>query len=54
LNLSLNAYGGIARWQARVGEEISSFGNTASGGEVSLSSKLGTGKTSGHILFEAV
>jgi hypothetical protein len=54
LNLALNAYGGIARWQARVGEEISCYGNTATGGEVCLSSKLGTGKTSGHILYEVV
>lgn len=54
LNLSLNTYGGIARWQARYGEEITSYGNTASGGEVCLSSKAGTGKTSGHILFESV
>lgn len=54
LNLSLNTYGGIARWQARYGEEITAYGNTASGGEVCLSSKAGTGKTSGHILFESV
>lgn len=54
LNLSMNAYGGIARWQARVGEEIVAYGNTASGGELCLSSKLGTGITSGHILFEVV
>ena len=54
LNLSLNAYGGIARWQARYGEEITVYGNTASGGEVSLSSKAGTGQTSGHILYELV
>jgi hypothetical protein len=54
LNLSLNTYGGIARWQARYGEEITSYGNTASGGEVILSSKAGTGKSSGHIIFEAV
>lgn len=54
LNLSMNAYGGIARWQARVGEEIGVYGNTASGGEVCLSSKLGTGVTSGHILYEVV
>lgn len=54
LNLAMNGYGGIARWQARVGEEISAFGNTATGGEVCLSSKLGTGKTSGHVLFEVV
>lgn len=54
LNLAMNGYGGIARWQARVGEEIGIYGNTASGGEVSLSSKLGTAKTSGHILYEVV
>ena len=54
LNLSLNTFGGIARWQARYGEELTVYGNTASGGEVSLSSKTGTGKTSGHILFEVV
>ena len=54
LQLSLNTYGGIARWQARYGEEIAAFGNTAAGGEVCLSSKVGAGKSSGHILFEAV
>lgn len=54
LQMSLNTYGGIARWQARYGEEITSYGNTASGGEVCLSSKVGAGKSSGHILFEAV
>lgn len=54
LQLSLNTYGGIARWQARYGEEITAYGNTASLGEIVLSSKAGTGKSSGHILFEAV
>lgn len=54
LQPSLNTYGGIARWQARYGEEIGVYGNTASGGEVCLSSKAGTGKTSGHIIFEVV
>ena len=54
LQLSLNTYGGIARWQARYGEEIGAFGNTAAGGEVCLSSKAGTGKSSGAIIFEAV
>lgn len=54
LHLSFNAYGGIARWQARHGEEISVVGNTASLGEVSLSAFTGgtTGATSGHILYE--
>ena len=54
LQPSLNTFGGISRWQARYGEEITSYGNTASLGEVCVSSKVGTGKTSGHILFEAV
>lgn len=54
LNLSLNTYGGISRWQARYGEELTSYGSTASLGEVCLSSKTGAGKASGHILFEAV
>jgi hypothetical protein len=54
LNLSLNTYGGAVRWQARYGEELTSYGNTASGGEVVMSSKTGAGKTSGHILLEAV
>jgi len=52
LGLSLNAYGGIARWQARVGEEIITIGNTASLGEVSLSSVTGAGIVSGHCLYE--
>lgn len=54
LHLSFNAYGGIARWQARYGEEISVVGNTASLGEVSLSAFTGgtTGATSGHVLYE--
>jgi len=54
LQPSLNTFGGIARWQARYGEEITGFGNTASGAEVLLSSKAGAGKTSGHILYEVV
>jgi len=54
LGLALNAYGGISRWQARVGEEITLFGNAANAGEVLLSAKTGTGKTSGHILYEVV
>ena len=54
LQLSLNTYGGISRWQARYGEEINTIGNTASLGEVSLSSVTGTGKSSGHILYELV
>jgi len=57
LNLSLNTFGGIARWQARYGEEIGLLGVAAPAqpaAEVILSSKTGTGKTSGHIIFEVV
>jgi len=54
LQLSLNTYGGISRWQARYGEEITGFGNTATGAEVLLSSKTGTGKSSGHMIYEVV
>lgn len=56
LNLSFNAYGGIVRWQARPGEEISIVGNTASLGEVTLSAFTGgtIGAVSAHILYEVV
>ena len=54
LQLSLNTFGGIARWQARYGEELTAYGNTATGAEMLLSSKVGAGKTSGHIIFEIV
>jgi hypothetical protein len=57
LQLSLNTFGGIARWQARYGEEISLLGvaaPAAPAAEVCLSSKAGTGKTSGHMIFETV
>lgn len=54
LQTSLNTFGGIHRWQARYGEEITVQGTTASFGEVILSAKTGTGKTSGHIIYEVV
>ncbi len=54
LQLSLNTYGGIARWQARYGEELTVYGNAANVGEVLLSSKVGAGKSSGHMLYELV
>jgi hypothetical protein len=54
LQLSLNTFGGISRWQARYGEEITVQGTTATAGEVILSSKTGAGKTSGHIIYEVV
>lgn len=49
---SFNTFGGISRWQARIGEEITVMGTTATSGEVVLSAKTGTGKTSGHIIYE--
>src|SRR5271165_5966445 len=54
LHPSFNAFGGISRWQARPGEELSVVGNTASLGEVSLSAYTGTtaGQISVHCLYE--
>ena len=54
LQPSLNTWGGIHRWQARMGEEITVFGNANNAGEALLSSKVGGGKTSGHIIYELV
>ena len=54
LHPSFNAFGGISRWQARPGEELSLVGNTASLGELSLSAYTGTtaGQISAHCLYE--
>lgn len=54
LNLSFNAFGGIVRWVAAPGEEISILGNTASLGEVSLSAYTGgtPGLMGSHIVYE--
>lgn len=54
LHPSFNAFGGISRWQARPGEELSVVGNTASLGEVTLSAYTGTtaGQISAHCLYE--
>jgi hypothetical protein len=54
LHPSFNAFGGISRWQARPGEEISVVGNTASLGEMSLSAYTGTtaGQMSCHCIYE--
>lgn len=55
LQLTFNTFGGITRWQARMGEEITLLGVATPAqpaAEVCLSSKTGAGKTSGHILFE--
>lgn len=56
LHLSYNAYGGIVRWVARPGEEISVVGNTQPLGEVSLSAFTGgtPGAMSSHVLYEVV
>jgi hypothetical protein len=55
LNLSFNAFGGIVRWVAAPGEEISVIGNTASLGEVSLSAFTGgtPGAMGAHCIYEA-
>lgn len=55
LNLSFNAFGGIIRWVAAPGEEISVIGNTASLGEVSLSAFTGgtPGALGAHLIYEA-
>ena len=54
LQLSLNTFGGIARWQARYGEEITQYGASVNVGETSLSSVTGAGIASGHIIYELV
>jgi len=56
LHFSFNAFGGIVRWVAADGYEISMVGNAASLGDCSLSGVATTGAaaTSGHILFETV
>lgn len=54
LHLSFNAYGGIVRWVARPGEELSVVGASASLGEISLSAFTGgtPGQMSSHVLYE--
>lgn len=54
LHLTFNTFGGIVRWVAAPGNEISVFGATASLGELSVSSITGAGKTSGHLIYEIV
>ena len=56
INHSFNAYGGLVRWQARQGEEITIVGNTASLGECSYSGGPNTvaSQVSGHIIYELV
>ncbi len=53
LHQSFNAFGGISRWQARPGEDISIVGNTQPLGECSLSLYTGgAGVVSSHCLYE--
>lgn len=55
-NFSFNAFGGIVRWVAAPGEEITMLGNTASLGEVSLSAYTGgtPGLMGSHIIYETL
>lgn len=56
LNLAFNAFGGIVRWVAAPGEEISIVGNTASLGELSLSAFTGgtAGLLGAHMIYETL
>lgn len=55
LQHSFNAFGGLVRWQARQGEEITLVGNTASLGEVSYSGFTGAaGVLSSHCVYELI
>jgi hypothetical protein len=53
---SFNAFGGLCRWQARQGEELTCVGNTQPLGEFSYSGGPATvaGQVSGHIHYELV
>lgn len=54
LMLGMNAFGGIVRWVAAPGEEITIVGNTQPLGEVSLSAFTGgtPGLSQSHIVYE--
>lgn len=56
LNLSFNAFGGLIRWLAGPDEELVMLGNSASLGEMSLSSfNAGTpGAMGAHIIYETL
>jgi hypothetical protein len=54
LQLSMNSFGGIVRWVAAPGNEITVVTATQPLGEISISHVAGTGKTSGHIIYEVV
>lgn len=54
LNLAFNAFGGIIRWVAAPGEQITVVGNTQPLGEVSLSAFTGgtPGLMGAHVIYE--
>lgn len=56
LNHSYNAFGGLVRWQARQGEEITVFSATAPNSEISYSAFTGTttAAISSHCIYEVV
>jgi hypothetical protein len=54
LHLTFNTFGGIVRWVAAPGSELSVVGNTQPLGEISISSITGAGKSSGHVILEVV
>lgn len=56
LNMSFNAFGGLIRWVAAPGEEISIVGNTASLGECSFSAFTGgtPGAMGVHAVYETL
>ena len=53
---SYNAFGGLVRWQARQGEEITIYGASATAGECTYSGIGNCASTSisGHIIYEVV
>ena len=54
IQLSFNAFGGIVRWVAFPGEEITVYGTAVSIGEVSLSAFTGgtPGALASHLIYE--
>jgi len=54
---SFNAYGGLVRWQARQGEEITAYGTAVNLGELDYLGDTGCSTSatiSAHIIYEAV
>ena len=57
LRHSFNAYGGLVRWQARQGEELTVYGTAVNVGDVSYCGDAGcqtSAAVSGHMIYEAV